>query len=527
MKVIIADDEPVILKGLKVLIDWEAEGLEIVASASDGVQLWELVQREHPDIVISDISMPNMTGLQFMANLNQEHYRTKVIFISGYQKFSYVQEAIRLGAVDYILKPVQKEALEKAIQKAKNHLRDEKRVDLFKTEKNELQQLFQKLNEGSEFAESELYHSFEKMGIEYKGKTFCGVCISLTEQSRKKIETEMYEKFDLIKFSAFNKIQTYLKECKKGFVIKRESDCLNLLCVVQPEEKDSLVADVIYELKARIERELGIYLQIGVGEFSENLMELGYVYKTARFAYEMKFFLQKEVICSSQIHKKFNYSFADYESVCQKIVDHLLSDGEACAQLFEKCIDLIENLHFGNRYAVINRVILFVGDMYQKLLEYHILSASDWAAEETFMEEVRCFGTMQELKQAFLHHYQRILDNMRTQVKERDYPRIAEVKQYIYDHFDEDIKMNQMAEMACVNSYYFSALFKKETGQNFKKFLTDVRMKEAKKLVVTTDYKTYEISERVGYNNVRQFTEKFKEYYGCSPSEYKNKILGS
>lgn len=285
--------------------------------------------------------------------------------------------------------------------------------------------------------------------------------------------------------------------------------------------------DVIYELKAQIERDLGIQLQIGVGEFSENLMELGYVYKTARFAYEMKFFLQKEVICSSQIHKKFNYSFADYESVCQKIVDHLLSDGKACAQLFEKCIDLIENLHFGNRYAVINRVILFVGDMYQKLLEYHILSASDWAAEETFMEEVRCFGSMQELKQAFLHHYQRILDNMRTQVKERDYPRIAEVKQYIYDHFDEDIKMNQMAEMACVNSYYFSALFKKETGQNFKKFLTDVRMKEAKKLVVTTDYKTYEISERVGYNNVRQFTEKFKEYYGCSPSEYKNKILGS
>ena len=114
MKVIIADDEPVIIKGLKVLVDWQAGDLQIVAEASDGQELWNLVQQYQPDIVVSDISMPNMTGLDFMRKLNQTELKTKVIFISGYQKFSYVQEAIGLGAIDYLLKPVQKHALEEA-----------------------------------------------------------------------------------------------------------------------------------------------------------------------------------------------------------------------------------------------------------------------------------------------------------------------------------------------------------------------------------------------------------------------------
>lgn len=527
MKAIIADDEPVIIKGLKVLIDWEAMGIEIIATASDGRQLWELMQRERADIIISDIAMPNMTGLEFMRKLINSNYCTKVIFISGYEKFSYAQEAVRLGAIEYLLKPVQKDALEKAVRKAKNALEKEHNIELLKNDKNELQQLFQKLNEGSEFAETELYQSFEKMGIEYKKKAFCAVCAYLTDESRRKTEMELYEKFELIKFSTFNKIQNYFKECKNGFVIKRESECLNLLCVISPEETGSFVTDVICRMKNQIEQELGICLQIGVGEFSENPLELGYVYKTAKFAYEMKFFIKKEIICSSQIHKKFNYSFADYQSLFQKIVDCLLAGDKNCIELFEKCIDLIEKLHFGNRYAVINRVILFVGDMYHKLREYNVLDESDRAKEERYMEEVRSSNSMAELRHSFLCHYGQILENMSISVKAWDNPRIAEIKQYIYDHFNEDITLNKMAEIACVNSYYFSPLFKKATGQNFKKFLTDVRMKEAQKLVITTDLKTYEIAERVGYNNVRQFTEKFKDYYKCSPSEYKKKILGN
>lgn len=524
MKVIIADDEPVIIRGLKVLVDWKARDFEIIAEASDGMELWSLVQKYQPEIVVSDIAMPNMTGLDFMKKLNQSELKTKVIFISGYQKFSYAQEAIGLGAVDYLLKPVQKEGLEEALEKARNSFSDARKLDLFTPDKNELQQLFQKLNEKNEFAEEDLYASFEKTGIEYKGKVFCGICIYFTEKFRREMEGQMYEKFELLKFSAFNKIANYFKERRNGFVVKRENDCLNLLCVLAPEEKAFYLQEMIVPMKEQIEQELRVHLQIGVSEFSDNPLELAYVYKSAKFAYEMKYFLQKEVICSGQIHRQFLYSFEDYQKAYENVVNAILNR-ENCEEAFEKCFLLIGNLHYGNRYAVINRVILFAGDLFHSLREYNMLEEKDWQKQELYMEQVRCQSSLQELHDVFMDHYRKMMEQLGESEKEWDNPVIAEVQKYICEHYAENITMGDMAKIACVNAYYFSALFKKTTGQNFKTYLTDVRMKAAQKLVITTNMKTYEIAEHVGYNNVRQFTGKFKEYYGSSPSEYKKKLM--
>ena len=98
---------------------------------------------------------------------------------------------------------------------------------------------------------------------------------------------------------------------------------------------------------------------------------------------------------------------------------------------------------------------------------------------------------------------------------------IYQVKEYIQTHYGEDISLKKIAEVVYMNPYYFSTFFKKETGQNFKNYLTDVRMKEAVRLLMQTDMRTYELAKAVGYNDVRSFTEKFKEYFGNSPSGYR------
>lgn len=524
LKVIIADDEPVIVKGLKRLIDWDAHGLEIVDEATDGKELWEKVKAHRPDIVVSDICMPEMTGLEFLERLKLEKIETQVIFISGYQKFEYVKEAIRLGAVDYILKPVLKEAMEDAVKKATLRFQNQERLEIFREEKNELQKLLDRLNEGNEYAPDTFYESFCSMGINYEGKTFVGVCFYMDEEMKKKLQAENYKKMELIKFSAFNRIQKFFREAKKGVPMKREEDCLYILCMIEPWEKQTFLQNYVISVIERTEQEMGIAFRAGVGTFSDTPTELGYIYKSGKFAYEMRYFLDKEIICSDHVHKKFTKSFEDYEHLKKEILEGIVTRQPDIMRKFEVCIDLIGNLHYGNRYAVVNRCILFAGSLYDDLKAYGAASDEEEKRQSEFMEKIRVSMSFDELKREFLTYYRELTERISQNAVLWDNPAIAQVVDFMKEHFAEDINMRKMAEIACVNAVYFGALFKKTTGRNFKSFLTDIRMEEAKKLVITTDMKTYEIAEKAGYQNTRQFTEKFREYYGCSPTEYKQKL---
>ncbi len=109
IQAILADDEGIIVKGLKKLIDWERLGVEIVGEAGDGAEALELIQKKAPQLVVSDITMPGLSGLEMLRQIGSQGMNTKVIFISGYQEFSYAQDAVRYGAVDYLLKPVEQE----------------------------------------------------------------------------------------------------------------------------------------------------------------------------------------------------------------------------------------------------------------------------------------------------------------------------------------------------------------------------------------------------------------------------------
>lgn len=525
-KAIIADDEPVIVRGLKKMIPWEDYGIAVTDEAGDGRELWEKVRAQRPDIVVSDICMPGMTGLEFLKRLKEENMATQVIFISGYQKFSYVQEAIRLGAVDYLLKPVWKEAMEEAVEKALKGFQNQERLKLFQEEKNELQELVSRMNANSKYAPEELYESFCRMGIDYKGKSFVCVCFYLTNETEKRLKNEQYGKMELMKFSVFNRIQRFFRECRKGFPMKRDNECLKILCVLQPSDREVFLEEYVGAAMEQTKKELGVELRAGVGSFSDKPAELEFLYNSCKFAYEMRYFLEQRIICADHIHKVFRSSFEDYEELCRKILNGLVTGAEVMED-FRDCIDLVGNLHYGNRYAVINRCILFAGSLHENLKEYGAVSDEDVRRLAEFMEKLRTADTFAELREIFLDYYEGAAERIRANRGMWDHPAITAVTEYIRKNYGEDINMQKMAELACVNPVYFSALFKKTTGRNFKEFLTDVRMEAAKRLVITTDMKTYALAEKVGYQNARQFTEKFRQYYGCSPAEYKRKLRAS
>jgi two-component system, response regulator YesN len=125
IRVLLADDEPVIIRGLKKLISWEKLGTNIVGEASDGLELKQQIEEHNPDLIISDISMPGYTGIDIICEIHEAGRSVKVIFISAYQEFTYARQALQYGALDYLVKPVNKNQLEQVVSKAVSLIRQE------------------------------------------------------------------------------------------------------------------------------------------------------------------------------------------------------------------------------------------------------------------------------------------------------------------------------------------------------------------------------------------------------------------
>ncbi|MCD7921902.1 MAG: AraC family transcriptional regulator [Clostridiales bacterium] len=141
--------------------------------------------------------------------------------------------------------------------------------------------------------------------------------------------------------------------------------------------------------------------------------------------------------------------------------------------------------------------------------------------QDELQRKVEAQFTMSALKKCIHNHYEDLLNRIYEKGKSEEKVLIEDVKKYIRQHYTEDLSIKELADVACVSQNYFSAMFKKETGQNYKAYLTSLRMEEALRLLRETDDKTYEIAEQVGYNNVRRFVDAFKQIYSVSPMEYR------
>lgn len=516
-KIVLADDEPVIIKGLRKMIQWEALHAEIVAEAGNGEELLEKVREFSPDIVISDVAMPRMSGLDVIKKIREYDKKTKIIFLSGYQEFDYVRTAIRYDAQEYLLKPVGKEELEQAVLRAEQALKSDSPMEYWREETNDMQTVFRKMNTDTEY--KELYQHFKDMGIQTEGMAFTGVCFSLPPGFHKEIGNQDME--ELLRFSIFKRIQEFVKKERIGFVIKREVNSSNLILVnpidtfrVLAEEEIEAVRNTIWQVNK-------VRLIAGLGNTVFHIKELKYAYKTAKFCSELHYFSREEFIRYEDVSRDFKCSFEDYNNQYKELVASIFGRDAMWKEKLGQVLKIIENLHYGNRYAAENRCIAMAMDLYKELEEYHIVSSEARQEYETFVAKIRLQPGYRELESFITRFLGKFLEKNAFQDSGAENSAIHQVKEYIREHYAEDLSLGKMAEIVYMNPYYFSSFFKKETGQNYKNYLAEVRMKEAVKLLMKTDMKTYELAKAVGYNDVRSFTEKFREYFGDSPSGYK------
>ncbi len=524
-KVLLADDEVVILEGLKKLIPWEGMGLEIVGDATDGETLLEQIRLLKPDIVITDVRMPRMTGTEVIESLTEEESSNiKFIFISAYQEFRYIKTAMSKGAVDYLLKPVRRKDLTEVLQKTLEQLENRSAIAMLKSsgEENRLHEIVHGLNKGYQYAKDDIYEALSKLDLDQKGKVFVGVCSGPVSDDTG--EDTSFEKFQLLRFVIYNKITEFFAEGYQGFVIRKDDSCCNMIALIDENELDSFLESVSNGLIKRIEQEYQINICVGLGARVSRLEEINTCYSSAREAFDLYYFEEQEIIDSSLIeHPDLGEDggLEHYNELCEAVYSSVAGKAPEMLEHIREVLAFIRLMHYGNRLATINLCLSFTGTFYEKLHEFNMVKGSFSEHQESMLNDMDKCPTFRQLNEFLIRYYEKILPRIYETMQNKDVSVVMKAKKYMQENYMNDVSLKDLAGMVCVSPSYFSTFFKATTGENYKTYLINIRLEEALKLVMNTDMKTYQLAEQVGYNNVRRFVDAFKRKYGMSPTEYR------
>ncbi|WP_025684875.1 response regulator [Paenibacillus maysiensis] len=521
IRVLIADDEPIILRGLKKLLPWDRFGIEFVGEAHDGNELLEKYNIFRPDLIISDICMPGCSGIDFLKKISVQKTGVKVVFISAYQEFSYAQDAVKYGALDYLLKPVDKNQLEQVIQRTALLIREEAEGARHQEMLNQLEnqqryrnisELLDRLTDGDQQAAEEL----APLGVMTDSK-YITVCLAELDRLSEDNGRWQEQERKLVDFAVTNIIHETVTKYAQSFVF-RKGDTYGIFLQHDRTEEPLAVAQHVYE---QVRSCLKLELRVGIGLPQPTITKAGVSRKQAAEALKSKYFdAHSNVLIYQKVISDCNVEVHLTELRKQLVAETATLSAERLPALMTELLDAVEHARFSP-----NTVVSFLYATYmmiqQELKGAGLSCDSPERDSHLLFDRWNSFPSYARLRQEM----ELVIDQIVKQIKEKngskELRQLVHAKAYIEENYMENITLESIATIVFMNPYYFSSFFKKHTGENFKQYVTQVRMKHALQLLMQTDLLVYEIADRVGYNNARHFSDMFKKIFGKLPQEYK------
>lgn len=534
MKVLIADDEIGICRLIQCLVDWEALGLEILNIVHNGWEALKVIETDKPDIVITDVCMPEYNGIDIIKRVKSTNSDMKFIVISGYREFEYARDALKYGAEDYLLKPIKKDELTAALLRIID-AEDQKRQTV--QEQTRLKQYVEttaiKLRE--EFVNHLLFQSAdpshltltycsEKLHRDFVKKHF--ICIAMkADLPGERFSFE--EVKDFFQKKAGVTLENNLKEDQYVCCFGLYEDIL--LAVINfddsgREEINDHFRKVIFELREMIKIPTSLcHISIGKGNVTDTLKELPASMHQAYYALMERILKETEsgiYECPEKLTDENRSHFVNY--TFQKVLFQALenTDYDGACSLLEGVMMKLKAEEDLTGYKILETfrevyTIVFTG-MNAKFSKDEI---EEWKAKVNECLHNSC--RMEQMSNDLRQFLEQVFARLKEKQESISRKPIREAREYIARHFKEDIDLEQVSCIVGFNSSYFSRLFKKETGKNFVEYLTELRMLEAQQLLSETDKSIAEIAEEVGYTDDKYFSRAFKKYSGLKPKDYR------
>ena len=529
LRVLIVDDEPFVRKGLQALIDWEAEGYEIVDVVENGKEAVLSLSCHAFDVILSDIKMPEMDGIELMRQVKEKGLSlAKFVLLSGFYEFEYAKTAIQFGCSDYILKPVEQEELLITLRTIREEF--EQRNEGIEA-KEEYEKAFLDRNLMAliwgKYDEENVKRVGEKLRL---SEELTYIHIELFKKSTKYLamSDEMRREQQRRLYSA---ARLLLKEQADHviFDVTRHADCYDvgiLFCsYMAMDKKMSEEAWLSWFLKELSER-MSVEIVACVGSKVKAIEAISDSYREACMVRFFRFFEEKKNKAWYIFNHGGNHSHNAQEEYFRKELDELIHAIEMNDQ--EKIASYVKEIYYRMMDNGVDSELIGLNIQY---LLYRLLGlAYEQDAnvdQEEVMQYIRdaafSFDTLQgnEIKlRKFAEEYARYLTQLR-QNNTKGILTLLEAE--IEEHYVDNISLKSLGEKYYVNSAYLGQIFRKQFGSSFKDYLNGVRVRKAAELLLRTDYKVYEIAEEVGYKNMDYFINKFESVYGQTPTRFRKR----
>ena len=530
LKVFLVEDEFVVREGIKKNVDWQAHGYEFCGEASDGELALPMIQKLKPDIVITDIKMPFMDGLELSRLIKKEMPWTEIIILTGFEEFEYAKEAISIGVAQYLSKPINGAELLKEVanvaekieeRRKEREIREKYEKEMAEALQQDREEMFQHLVTGSKSV-TELIEMATGLHMDITAIWYNVLLAKVQFQNREpnefsnhmiKIEERLETIVDTEHVLAFDRTLE-----GKAFVLKADSQ----------EELEQVQTEFVIRMKELLEQDTRYRYFIGIGTPVNRLRELPISFEHASYAFAQRYFAKESGIVDSV--KMDSYVFEQKDEFDVYNIDpRNMGRGK-----------IREFLKFGNKEESVYFVEGFFHDLGVNALkssmfrQYIVMDAYFCIAG--FLEEMNIgrgeletFDANSEVLQsedsakAYVARIVRCAVELREKSASNRYGETVDaVMRYVEKNYtDEELSLNTIASHVNFSPNHLSMVFRQQTGQPLVKYVTDYRMNKAKELLRCTNKKSNVISTEVGYKDPHYFSYLFKKTQGMTPTQYR------
>ncbi len=514
LKVLIVDDEPFIRQGLKCLIDWGSEGYEIVAEADNGNAALELIREQKFDLVIADIKMPGMTGLELLEKVNREEISdAKFVILSGYFEYEYVKQAMYSKCSDYILKPVQKDELIKLLRRVSEDFDESKKSgdELKIREKALLNSRLRSIIWGK-FDEHDLEYAYKAVGNARKLR-YIGIEADASDEAYSAL-TGSEKRLAGRKLTEITERAIASDVNPVVFDVTMHEECYDIGIIYSANlaERAGFSEQEYFEaLEKNIADQYKYKIKMYIGNRVDSLEKLSESFRSAVIA--------KSVFSDDGYEKETPLEMLDKEKLDRLISAVEQNDDEAIDRAVDEIYSCINNMDY--RLITVNIDYILCHFI-------HMAQESDRNInQDEVMRYIRessfNIGTIRGSKSHF-KNFAADFSRYLSQLRSGSYSGLmADIKRDIDTNYAENISLRSLGEKYYVNSVYLGQIFKKQFDMTFKDYLNVVRIEEATKLIVSSNEKIQCIAEKVGYKSMDYFTKKFIAIKGMTPTKLRKR----
>lgn len=523
--VLLADDESVIIDGLKRLIPWEEYGLAIKDIAKDGETALNLIKNNGFDILLTDVKMPKMNGLDLLRNINDCNINIKSVIISGYDEFEYIKQAMQFGIQNYLLKPINDTELSSTLLNIINKLNDEKKNRLMhEINANTIfDNILLRMMSGS-IENDELVNRAKILDIDICKTNYLTAVAKLYQDEKRGVDSShviqsLQQKTDEICL-ALKGSQPEKDKTGSCYISILPSNELILLFGSNETIDMAAMHKALQDQLNVICKKAGCYYFAALGSLCQGIELVADSFANARKMLAYSFIMDHNMVVSyenmvnraSDLNIKLNISLKDLDNL-------LLKDSVG------NCETKINNV-----FSEIKKQPAFSPSEFKSLvvnLFFHVFGICESSKDVSFgvdfghaLYNILNMENIEEIRNWFLHTATEIIERRNNQ-KENMNPIAKNILSYVESHYKDDLCLKTIADKLNLSPTYCGQIFKQETGVLFTEYLCNYRIEKAKHMLLNTNMKSCDIAEHIGFFNSNYFANVFNKKVGMYPSKFR------